>query len=969
MTDARARRWALLGLVVLAAFALRLQRLDLQDIWWDEARNIDVASRPLAQIAVAPELDIHPPVYFYLLHGWGWLAGHSAFAMRFLSTWFGVLLAPLMVALGRRIGGWWTGLGAGLAAAALPFLLGEAQETRMYTVTLAWLACAGLAALWAAGSGGRSQGAGVRGRWLLFALFSALALLTHYAAAFALVALWAWAAGWALIGSGRERWRRVRTVLLAGVLTALLCLPGLPVALRQIPSYRNPNLVVPSLGRFLGELAHVYGLGEHLDASPAQPWAWALAGWLVIGWVLAIVTRRISEPTNQRSSHSPFATLSFVFAWALLPLALYYLVIADRGTFATRYISVALPGWLLLAGAALRGWAQTHRAVGITAALALVLILAPGLRGDLTDSRFFREDTRGVVAWLKANTDPARDLILVDQRYPFGSYYGRWNNAADGVPPAEPAAETPAQYLFVDINTVADRLNTLTQGRARVFLVRWFESDTDPRGATQFLLEKFGTRLGERLFRGYTVESYAIAPDAHFELAPALNAADAEFGGQVRLIAAAFGGRGPGLTSSAAETRRPTAPADQPVWVVARWAALPAARTPETALPRGVKASAVLEDATGRIVGRDDRPILSDRHLAPSQWAADDAPLGVYAVRADPGTPPGRYTLKLAVYDPATLAPLPTAGSAFATLGPVTLTRATVAPAVGQLPLAAELAFEWQGVRLLGRSALPAQLSPGDRLAFDLYWQSERERLGALAVRLALAPAESADDGAAHFTWDAPLVAGYPTAQWGAGEVLRGSQRWQTDPSLPNGVYRLSLQCVGPAAASSSVVELGQVVVAGRPHVFEPPAQMDGRSGARFGDLAVLLGYRLEKPDTRNTGSTSALTLTLFWQAAGASPLPYTVSAQLLDANGVLRAQHDQQPGGGAFPTTGWVTGEVLADTYRIELPANLAAANYAVVVKVYDPITGATLPVTLGPEGGASAGDILRLVDAYPLP
>ena len=309
--------WLLLGLV-LAAFILRAYRLDLQDIWWDEARNIDVAGRALTQIAAAPELDIHPPVYFYLLHGWlaaagphtDQLPGQGAFAARFLSLWFGVLLVPLMAALGRRVGGRWTGLGAAVGAAFLPFLLGEAQETRMYTVTLVWLACAGLAVLRAGerdqGSGGRSQGAGGNGRWwisrnlywLLFALFSALALLTHYAAVFALVVLWGWAVMWALLGEDRQpvlqtaRWQRLRTVLLAGLLTALLCLPGLPVALRQIPSYRNPNLVVPPVGGYLAELARVYGLGEHLDAAAAQPWVWALAGWLVIGWVLGLVMGR-----------------------------------------------------------------------------------------------------------------------------------------------------------------------------------------------------------------------------------------------------------------------------------------------------------------------------------------------------------------------------------------------------------------------------------------------------------------------------------------------------------------------------------------------------------------------------------------------------------------------------------------------------------------------------------------------------
>ena len=516
-------RWNwLLLLVILAAFGLRVYRLDLQDIWWDEARNIDVAGRALAQIATAPELDIHPPVYFYLLHGWlaaagpkgAQLPGEGAFAARFMSLWFGVLLVPLMAALGRRLGGRWTGLGAALGAAFLPFLLGEAHETRMYTVTLAWLACAGLAVLRA---GERDQGLGIRDQeshgdalrsrvrrrgaisssvdWLLFAVFSALALLTHYAAVFALVVLWGWAMMWALLSPASARWTRLRTVLLSGLLTALLCLPGLPVALRQIPSYRNPNLVVPPVGGYLAELARVYGLGEHLDAAVAQPWVWALAGWLVIGWVLGLVMGRRGDAGTRgsgerlsytRTTHHAIRNTLFALAWALLPLLIYYLVIRDRATFATRYISFALPGWLLLGGLALRGWAKLGRWAGALAAVALIVILAPGLRGDLSDPRFFREDTRGLVTWLKQNTDPRRDLILVDQRYPFGFYYERWNNAPEGSPPAEPQDMAPAQYLFVDINTVAERLTDLAKGRGRVVWVRWFESDTDPRARCLF---------------------------------------------------------------------------------------------------------------------------------------------------------------------------------------------------------------------------------------------------------------------------------------------------------------------------------------------------------------------------------------------------------------------------------------------------------------------------------------------------
>ncbi len=611
------------------------------------------------------------------------------------------------------------------------------------------------------------------------------------------------------------------------------------------------------------------------------------------------------------------------------------------------------------------------------------MILAPGLRGDLFDPRFFREDTRGVVTWLKANTDPSRDLILVDQRYPFGFYYERWNNAPDGSPPAEPQDLAPAQYLFVDINTVAERLTALAKGRDRVYWVRWFESDTDPRGAVPFLLEKFGSLLAERSFRGYNVSQYEIAPDTRFELAPALSEVAVDFADQVRLTGAAFGGSAAGATSDAAAARLPEAAVDEGIWAVLRWAQLPDAAQP-------LKATLVLEDRDGAVVGRDDRPILNDRHLAPPQWEEADRPLGVYLVHPDPATPPGTYTLKLAVYDPATLAQLPAAGQgaagSFVTLGQVQLGPATVPASPAHLPIDARIESVWEGLRLLGRGALPAsgslpataspaQVSPGDRLAFDLYWQAPPTGSGQAGVglpdlktRLTLAPVDFEVPSGIALSQEAPPVSGYPTSQWGAGEVLRGRQSWQLDPGLPAGNYRLLLQMVGPEGEASPPVELGAVAVAGRPHVFDAPAQMAVASGGRIGDFARLLGFDAEPaPTTASGGSAtieappaSTLALTLYWQAEGESSMPYAVSVQLLDENGVLRAQNDQQPGGGAFPTTSWVQGEVLVDTYQLEMPADLTPGRYELIVRMYDPATLAALPAT-GADG-SPAGEGLAL-------
>jgi hypothetical protein len=52
------------------------------------------------------------------------------------------------------------------------------------------------------------------------------------------------------------------------------------------------------------------------------------------------------------------------------------------------------------------------------------------------------------------------------------------------------------------------------------------------------------------------------------------------------------------------------------------------------------------------------------------------------------------------------------------------------------------------------------------------------------------------------------------------------------------------------------------------------------------------------------------------------------------------------------------VQGEVLADAYRLELPADLAPGRYRLIVRMYDSETFAVLPAT-GAAGNA-AGDAL---------
>lgn len=82
--------------------------------------------------------------------------------------------------------------------------------------------------------------------------------------------------------------------------------------------------------------------------------------------------------------------------------------------------------------------------------------------------------------------------------------------------------------------------------------------------------------------------------------------------------------------------------------------------------------------------------------------------------------------------------------------------------------------------------------------------------------------------------------------------------------------------------------------------------------------------------------------LRLWWRAPAGLDQPYKISARLLDATGLQVAVVDAEPVAGAYPTTAWRPGEVVADAYEIPLPAGLPPGDYTPLVIVYDPATGA---------------------------
>jgi len=71
----------------------------------------------------------------------------------------------------------------------------------------------------------------------------------------------------------------------------------------------------------------------------------------------------------------------------------------------------------------------------------------------------------------------------------------------------------------------------------------------------------------------------------------------------------------------------------------------------------------------------------------------------------------------------------------------------------------------------------------------------------------------------------------------------------------------------------------------------------------------------------------------------------------LIDASGNLRGQHDSPPASGAWPTTAWIPGQVVADPYVIPISTEAPTGDYYLELGLYDPVTGQRLPV-VGPAG-----------------
>ena len=184
---------------------------------------------------------------------------------------------------------------------------------------------------------------------------------------------------------------------------------------------------------------------------------------------------------------------------------------------------------------------------------------------------------------------------------------------------------------------------------------------------------------------------------------------------------------------------------------------------------------------------------------------------------------------------------------------------------------------------------------------------------------------------------------GRPATTWPPGEVWPDGHRLAIPADATPGPVRVAVSFYDPQSLDLLGAEAtaGYLVVDGS----APAAPMGAL--AVFGADIVLRSLQLP-PDGWAAGATLPIAVT--WETAEPLEQRYTVFMHLLDSAGQLVAQADQEPFGGFYPTDRWLPGVAVTDMHSLALPPALPPGGYTLLVGLYDPGTGARLPLISGP-------------------
>lgn len=754
--------WLALVLILLLAAGLRFYRITGQSLWNDEGTSAALALRDLATISRDAGHDIHPPMYYWLLHVWVKVWGSGELALRSLSALLGVVLVGLVFGIGESLFSAEVGLLAAFFSAISPFQVYYSQETRMYML---------LAALGALGTyalvrllRAEQEERPMAGWAVAYGLAVVLGLYTHYSFPL-LLGIWnlAYLALWLRRRGGARpllRWIALQAASVA------LYLPWLPTGVRQMgqwPAISEPH----SLTFFALDAFRLFLGGHTLDLSRSD--------WLILVASLGIAALVGILPSKRERNALPWwVRTGLVALWAGLPVAAQWVLSLWRPAYRPKFFLVSAPAFaLLLARGAL--WPATSRArrgfgrIWSQAWLLLVCLVVAGVGTQALNNYYYnpayaRDNYRGIAQYVEAFGEQG-DAVLINapsQAETFAYYY-------KGSLPVYPL---PKQRPL-DKAATQSQLQAMLEGTRRVFAVYWATDESDPDRFIETWMDAHAFKASDDWFGNVRFVVYAVPQEPLAEIAHAM---DVLFGEAIQL-------EGYTLLSEDVSS-------GGIVQLTLFWRAL-------ADIPERYKVFVHLLDGGGHVVGQRDAEPGGGLRLT-TTWQPGEQIADNYGVPVPPGTPPGEYLLEVGMYHLQGGARLPISQNG-ALLGdhlllkPIRVGKAARQPSLSAIPVQKRLSarlgpLELGGVDVhkLGFEGQDVALKPGDVLHLTLFWRAA-EAPGVDYVIVI------GDQGTAVLNEGQPAEGRYPTSLWSAGEVVRDDRYLLLPADLQPGRLELNI--------------------------------------------------------------------------------------------------------------------------------------------------------------------------------
>lgn len=413
----RARRFFLLSLILLVAFALRVHGLSalLDSIHYDEAYYANDALSLIATPRLQPFFDGNygrEGLWMVLLTPALSSLGGGALAIRITAIFTGLLTVAAVYRLARALGWGTTAAISSMAVLATLYWHVQLSHLGMRALTMPLIGALALAALWFAYKTDKVAAWGIVGMWIGLLAYTYIAARAWIALA---ALLW--------VGMMIERWRRGGGVLrpLFGLGAALIIAAPLVAYIITNPAAANQRIdqvgitegsqVIANIGAWL-PVPFTQGPTDIVYNLPGRPlFDLPLTLLIGLGGTALLANRLLS-----------LSLTSLIFICALLATALAPALVTSEPLRWLRAIGIVIPIALLIgagAGALDHTLRRFHQAAGVILIGALLAWAAVSTTRDLDtwtqDAGLYQPMERGLmrgIDTLAANTPPDTPIYL-----------------------------------------------------------------------------------------------------------------------------------------------------------------------------------------------------------------------------------------------------------------------------------------------------------------------------------------------------------------------------------------------------------------------------------------------------------------------------------------------------------------------------------------------------------------------------